>query len=64
LKLTLRNRFALVIFGLVTLVILIVSAALFNQFRVTTDAVLKANSETVSQVLQRQAEKRARASGV
>jgi len=59
LKLTLRNRFALVIFGLVTLVILIVSAALFNQFRVTTDAVLKANSETVSQVLQRQAEKRA-----
>ena len=58
-KLTLRNRFALVIFRLITLVILIVSAALFHQFRLTTDAVLKANSETVSQVLQRQAEKRA-----
>lgn len=58
-KLTLRNRFALVIFGLITVVILVVSAALFNRFQSTTDAVLEANSETVSQALHGQAERRA-----
>lgn len=58
----LRNRFAIVISGLIVLIMVIFSAVFYSHLKSTTGSIFKANSVTVMEALNRQAVKRAIAS--